>query len=156
MGLEPTTYPWQGNVFPKDNLARCFSSNYFSWLRWLGSNQRNDRAKIWCLTSWLHPNFWYSQPDSNRYYARERGMTWPLVDGSICWFGYSRPITLSGLSSSGGLCISSIIILLLVLWVLVGAPCCLDIRQTKLSPFNLNIFFYFKKNHVFGVPSVSG
>ena len=24
VGLEPTTYPWPGNVLPKDNLAGCF------------------------------------------------------------------------------------------------------------------------------------
>ena len=28
----------------------------FCWLGWLGSNQRNARVKVWCLTTWLHPN----------------------------------------------------------------------------------------------------
>ena len=26
-----------------------------NWLGWLDSNQRNDRVKVCCLTSWLHP-----------------------------------------------------------------------------------------------------
>ena len=25
------------------------------WLGWLGSNQRDDRVKVCCLTTWLHP-----------------------------------------------------------------------------------------------------
>ena len=26
------------------------------WLGWMGSNHRNARVKVWCLTAWLHPN----------------------------------------------------------------------------------------------------
>ena len=74
-------------------------------------------------------------------YAGQSGGPYPLGYEAICWFGCSRPITLSGLSSSEGLCISSIVVLLLVLWVLDGAPCCRHIGQTKLSPLNADIFF---------------
>ena len=28
----------------------------FIWLGWMGSNHRNARVKVWCLTAWLHPN----------------------------------------------------------------------------------------------------
>ena len=28
----------------------------FLWLGWMGSNHRNARVKVWCLTAWLHPN----------------------------------------------------------------------------------------------------
>ena len=72
-------------------------------------------------------------------------LPYPLGYKAICWFGYSRPITPSGHASSEGLYISSIVVLLLVLWVLDGDTCYLDIRQTKLSPFNLNIFFVSKR-----------
>ena len=78
-------------------------------------------------------------------YAGQSGGPYPLGYEAICWFGYSRPITLSGHASSEGLYISSIVVLLLVLWVLNGDTCYLDIRQTKLSPFNLNIFFVSKR-----------
>ena len=78
-------------------------------------------------------------------YAGQSGGPYPLGYEAICWFGYSRPITPSGHASSEGLYISSIVVLLLVLWVLDGDTCCLDIRQTKLSPFNLNIFFVSKR-----------
>ena len=78
-------------------------------------------------------------------YAGQNGGPYHLATRQFCWFGYSRPITLSGHASSEGLYISSIVILLLVLWVLDGDTCYLDIRQTKLSPFNLNIFFVSKR-----------
>ena len=81
-------------------------------------------------------------------YVGQSDGPYPLGYEAICWFGYSRPITLSGHASSEGLYISSIVVLLLVLWVLDGDTCYLDIRQTKLSPFNLNIFSCFKKNLV--------
>ena len=84
-------------------------------------------------------------------YAGQSGGPYPLGYEAICWFGYSRPITPSGHASSEGLYISSIVVLLLVLWVLIGDTCYLDIRQTKLIPFNLNIFSCFKKNYIFGI-----
>ncbi len=32
----------------------------------------------------------YSQRDSNPYFPRERGMAWPLADGSICIIHYFK------------------------------------------------------------------
>ena len=29
---------------------------FLFWLGWMGSNHRNARVKVWCLTAWLHPN----------------------------------------------------------------------------------------------------
>ena len=80
-------------------------------------------------------------------YVGQSDGPYPLGYEAICWFGYSRPITRPGHASSEGLYISSIVILLLVLWVLDGDTCYLDIRQTKLSPFNLNIFFVTKSTN---------
>ena len=30
--------------------------SFLFWLGWMGSNHRNARVKVWCLTAWLHPN----------------------------------------------------------------------------------------------------
>lgn len=77
-------------------------------------------------------------------YVGQSDGPYPLGYEANCWFGYSRPITLSGHASSEGLYISSIVVLLLVLWVLNGDTCYLYIGQTKLSPLSTNTFLLSK------------
>ena len=47
----------RGNIHPTKTKQKGhrFGVLLF-WLGWMGSNHRNARVKVWCLTAWLHPN----------------------------------------------------------------------------------------------------
>ena len=41
---------------PEDSVSTYFTTRALKWLGRLDSNQGNARFRVWCLTTWLHPN----------------------------------------------------------------------------------------------------
>ena len=104
MGIEPTQSAWRAEVLPlnytckvsgdstgnrtrdpliKSQMLYRLSYRVMQWLGWLGSNQRNDRVKVCCLTTWLHPNEWWRGADSNCRTRRELIYSQPRLATSL-------------------------------------------------------------------------
>ena len=67
----------------KVKCSTTWATGSFNWLGWLGSNQRNDRVKVCCLTTWLHPNKWWRETDSNCRTRRELIYSQPRLATSL-------------------------------------------------------------------------
>ena len=62
-GIEPPTH-W---LKVSCSTTWATGTTFIKWLGQLGSNQRNVRVKVWCLTAWLCPKTWkwWRGADSN-------------------------------------------------------------------------------------------